>query len=89
MFRGTCVGMHAEKRSRRRKLLYPHPKLSLGLVPPIGLYSKVDVCTYVYVACKKNDVRIRISYMVSIYKLLPNELHYHSNHVTHFLFKLL
>ena len=22
-----------EKRSRKRKLLYPHPKLSLGLVP--------------------------------------------------------
>ena len=29
-----------KKRSRRRKLLYPHPKLSLGLVP-----YRSNVCT--------------------------------------------
>ena len=29
-----------EKRNRRGKPLYPHPKLSLGLWFSIGLYSK-------------------------------------------------
>ena len=36
---------------RKRKLLYPHPKLSLGLVPYRPFTLK-----YVDVACKKNDV---------------------------------
>ena len=36
-----------KEREGERKLLYLHPKLSLGLVPYITLYSKVDV------ACKK------------------------------------
>ena len=39
-----------EKRNRRGKPLYPHPKFSLGLRFSIGLYSKVDI------ACKKNGV---------------------------------
>ena len=29
----SLSGPVEKKRSRRRKLLYPHPKLSLGLVP--------------------------------------------------------
>ena len=41
-----------KKRSRRRKLLYPHPKLSLGLVPYRPLL--LNRCTYV--ACEINDV---------------------------------
>ena len=49
-------------RSRRRKLLYPHPKLSLGLVPYKPFYLKqmqhVEILVYSYVfvlACTKGS----------------------------------
>ena len=62
-FPGSLIRWNSQKQlsgpveqKRRRNLLYPHPKFSLGLVPyrPL-LYSR---CTYVrtYIVCKKNDV---------------------------------
>ena len=44
---GIGLAGPVEKKRRRRNLLYPHPKLSLGLQCPIAisLYSKVDIAS--------------------------------------------